>query len=236
MTKLEYLKQLEDALKNKLNRNEINEIMRDYAEYFVEGHNQGKSDYEIATKLGEPKEVARNIITEGKEERQQQKKQKFEKKVKEIKAEINAGDIFKKIMTIALVIIALPFLFAGVSLIGGVLLTIVGGAGAIAFTMFGFIAASIMGFVMAIMSIGFIPNTAVMLIVMGVITATLASSCVLILMFIIIRGIFRFIGKQWSFFTKRNVSFEERYNDSTYNDGYEPPSYDNSAKEGGING
>lgn len=64
MTKLEYLKILEDGLKLRLGRAEVDEIMRDYAEYFVEGKKQGKSDFEIARNLGNPREVASQIVAE----------------------------------------------------------------------------------------------------------------------------------------------------------------------------
>ena len=45
MTKLEYLKQLEDALKNRMSRKDIDDIIRDYAEYFAEGQRPGKSEF-----------------------------------------------------------------------------------------------------------------------------------------------------------------------------------------------
>ena len=67
MTKLEYLKQLEDALKNRMSRKDIDDIIRDYAEYFAEGQRQGKSEFETARGLGTPQEVAEQIVSEGME-------------------------------------------------------------------------------------------------------------------------------------------------------------------------
>ena len=64
MSRHEYLKTLENHLKLSLSRGEINDILRDYGEYFNEGENQGKSEWEIIAKLGDPKEVARQIISE----------------------------------------------------------------------------------------------------------------------------------------------------------------------------
>lgn len=42
MNKQEYLERLEACLKHKLSRDEIEDIMRDYAEYFEEGRRQSK--------------------------------------------------------------------------------------------------------------------------------------------------------------------------------------------------
>lgn len=64
MSRYEYLKTLESHLKLSLSRSEINDILRDYGEYFTEGENQGKSEWEIIAKLGDPKEVAQQIISE----------------------------------------------------------------------------------------------------------------------------------------------------------------------------
>lgn len=64
MSRYEYLKILENHLKLSLSKNEINDILRDYGEYFTEGENQGKTEWEIIAKLGDPKEVAQQIISE----------------------------------------------------------------------------------------------------------------------------------------------------------------------------
>lgn len=68
MSRYEYLKTLESYLRLSLSRNEINDILRDYGEYFNEGENQGKSEWEIIAKLGDPKEVAQQIISESHKE------------------------------------------------------------------------------------------------------------------------------------------------------------------------
>ena len=47
MNKQEYLERLEACLRHKLSREEIDDIMRDYAEYFEEGRRQSKQDSEI---------------------------------------------------------------------------------------------------------------------------------------------------------------------------------------------
>lgn len=62
MNKQEYLERLEACLKHKLSRDEIEDIMRDYAEYFEEGRRQSKQDSEISAKLGDPELVAQQLI------------------------------------------------------------------------------------------------------------------------------------------------------------------------------
>ena len=68
MNKQEYLEKLESCLKHKLSREEIEDIMRDYAEYFEEGRRQSKSDSEISAKLGTPELVAQQLIEENQEQ------------------------------------------------------------------------------------------------------------------------------------------------------------------------
>lgn len=68
LNKQEYLEQLEACLKHKLSREEIEDIMRDYAEYFEEGRRQSKQDVEIAAKLGDPELVAQQLIEESMEQ------------------------------------------------------------------------------------------------------------------------------------------------------------------------
>ena len=68
MNKQEYLEKLEACLKHKLSREEIEDIMRDYAEYFEEGRRQSKQDVEIAAKLGDPELVAQQLIEESAEQ------------------------------------------------------------------------------------------------------------------------------------------------------------------------
>ena len=64
MNKQEYLETLESLLKHKLSREDIEDIMRDYAEYFEEGRRQSKTDSEIAAKLGNPEIVAQELLEE----------------------------------------------------------------------------------------------------------------------------------------------------------------------------
>lgn len=80
MNKQEYLERLQACLKHHLSREEIEDIMRDYAEYFEEGRRQSKQDSEIAAKLGDPELVAEQLIEESQE---QQAEYKVTGKIKE---------------------------------------------------------------------------------------------------------------------------------------------------------
>ena len=65
MNKLDYLNQLESILKkHHMSKAEIDDIIRDYAEFFEEGRRQGQSDGEISAKLGTGIDELRNILAE----------------------------------------------------------------------------------------------------------------------------------------------------------------------------
>ena len=64
MTKESYLQALENLLKKHLSKSEINDILRDYGEYFDDGRRQNKTDTEISAKLGDPEIIAQQFIEE----------------------------------------------------------------------------------------------------------------------------------------------------------------------------
>ena len=64
MSRLEYLDILEQKLKKFMTQKEVNDIVRDYAEYFEEGKAQGNTDEETAAKLGSPEKIAEQILEE----------------------------------------------------------------------------------------------------------------------------------------------------------------------------
>ncbi|WP_270939835.1 DUF1700 domain-containing protein [Romboutsia lituseburensis] len=68
MNKIEFLEILKDYLKKDFSENEINDILRDYEEYFVDGLIEGKSDMEIIEALGSPKAIANELISQIKKE------------------------------------------------------------------------------------------------------------------------------------------------------------------------
>lgn len=73
MNRAEYISQLEFSLKGKLPPREINEILRDYSEYFEAGKGEGKTEEEISVNLGIPSMVAEQILSENEEEAPQER-------------------------------------------------------------------------------------------------------------------------------------------------------------------
>ena len=59
MNRSEYIAQLTAALRGKLAVNEIEDIVRDYQEFFDEGVRQGKSEQQVAAELGNPRRCGR---------------------------------------------------------------------------------------------------------------------------------------------------------------------------------
>lgn len=64
MNKEEYLEELKKLLNAHLSNADINDILRDYGEYFEDGRRQNKTDIEISAKLGSPKIIAQQFIEE----------------------------------------------------------------------------------------------------------------------------------------------------------------------------
>lgn len=64
MNKNDFLDILRDYLKGTFSQLEINDILRDYEEFFLNGELQGKSDEEIIRGLGSPKSIAQELIEE----------------------------------------------------------------------------------------------------------------------------------------------------------------------------
>ena len=111
MTKLDYLSSLERYLKRQIPEEEIYEIMRDYAEYFEDGKNQGKTEDEISASLGSPYDIARQIVTEEKGEQQIPKQQRPKidyKKVSRKVKDLNIGGFFLLLVLVFLMILIVP--------------------------------------------------------------------------------------------------------------------------------
>ncbi|WP_340372772.1 DUF1700 domain-containing protein [Peribacillus sp. FSL E2-0218] len=61
MNKEQFLKQLNDSL-TRLSLEERQDILQDYEEYFTIGMEQGKTDQEISASLGNPKQIAKELL------------------------------------------------------------------------------------------------------------------------------------------------------------------------------
>ncbi|KMT22214.1 DUF1700 domain-containing protein [Clostridium cylindrosporum] len=64
MNKKDFLEILKDYLKGHFTEYEINDILRDYEEFFLNGKLEGKSEEEVITSLGSPKAIATELIME----------------------------------------------------------------------------------------------------------------------------------------------------------------------------
>lgn len=133
MSRYEYLKSLEGYLLKYLSREEVNEILRDYGEYFSEGEQTGKTEAQIISELGDPQTVARQIILESKPGTAIN----FDSNsVKVKRAADETVSFFKttngKILLVVLAIISAPIWLGAVGSLLGVVLAVFG-------TLFGFI-------------------------------------------------------------------------------------------------
>ena len=100
MNKSEFLEILKDYLGKDFSEYEVNDILRDYEEYFVDGIIEGKSDMERISALGSPKSIAKDLVSQMKEkdENKQFKNSKFTDNIsdKYEQSKIKARDIFRK--------------------------------------------------------------------------------------------------------------------------------------------
>ncbi|XTR37170.1 DUF1700 domain-containing protein [Paraclostridium tenue] len=64
LNKREFLEILKDYLSNHFSDDEVNDILRDYEEYFIDGEIEGKSDIQIIESLGSPKSIVRDLVDE----------------------------------------------------------------------------------------------------------------------------------------------------------------------------
>ena len=150
MRKEDFLEILKDYLKKSFSEDEIMDILRDYEEYFIDGKIEGKTEMEMISALGSPKEIAAELLAESEVNKDNKFKGKmesfyitFKNKCKSIsnkfKVNLNDKDHAKSrkkisIMQVILTIILIPFatLIAsstigfGLGLIGSIFLAIVG--------------------------------------------------------------------------------------------------------------
>jgi len=150
LRKEDFLEILKDYLKKDFSEDEIIDILRDYEEYFVNGAIEGKSEMEIISSLGSPKEIANELLAQSNIKNENKAKGKLESFFIDIKGrfkswlnrfKVNLNDknhvaSRKKIevMQILITIILIPIAFSivtttiayGVSLIASVLAMIIG--------------------------------------------------------------------------------------------------------------
>ncbi|MGL5642665.1 MAG: DUF1700 domain-containing protein, partial [Paraclostridium sp.] len=79
LNKREFLEILKDYLSSHFSADEVNDILRDYEEYFIDGEIEGKSDIQIIESLGSPKSIVRDLVEEMKESKVNSNNKKFDK-------------------------------------------------------------------------------------------------------------------------------------------------------------
>ena len=176
MTKLEYLKQLEDALKNRMSRKDIDDIIRDYAEYFAEGQRQGKSEFETARGLGTPQEVAEQIVSEGMGNTQSA----INAKVKNTWKKVRTSSIWNKVFLVILILALSPFILAGGGLILAALGIVVGALAGVVAALFGALLASFAVAVCGVMGIGLMSPSIValsLMVAVGMLAGSVLGIC-----------------------------------------------------------
>lgn len=128
MKKEDFLEILKDYLKKGFSEDEVIDILRDYEEYFIDGAIEGKSEIEIISSLGSPKEIANELLSESNIKNESKIKGKAESFFIDIKGKfklglnklkVNLNDIEHvksrkkiKFLQILFNIISLPFVFA----------------------------------------------------------------------------------------------------------------------------
>jgi uncharacterized membrane protein len=79
LNKREFLEILKDYLSNHFSNDEVDDILRDYEEYFIDGEIEGKSDIQIIESLGSPKSIVRDLVNETNESKINSRNKKFDK-------------------------------------------------------------------------------------------------------------------------------------------------------------
>jgi len=64
MNRIDFLRTLHDELDGRLADQDIEEILADYVAYFDEGQAEGRSEQDVATALGDPRQLARELRAE----------------------------------------------------------------------------------------------------------------------------------------------------------------------------
>ena len=150
MKKEDFLEILKDYLKNGFSEDEIIDILRDYEEYFIDGTIEGKSEIEIISSLGSPKEIANELLYEDNIKKENKVKGKLESFFIEAKGKLKSGlNKFKvnlddknhiksrkkiEVLQILITIILIPIAFSiaistigvGISLVASLIAFIIG--------------------------------------------------------------------------------------------------------------
>jgi len=173
MTKNEYLKSLAGNLNGHLTKEEISEILRDYREFFEDGAMQNEEESQIAERLGDPKEVAAQIVAES--------------YIDQAQTAPTVKNLFKAQAAVKAFSV-MAFIFS-IPLIMGVTVTAV----LLAAAFLVLVVASVVIFTGLLMFMSALPPSAAMLAVAVALAALFASAAVLLLMVTVVRSFVRWI-------------------------------------------
>ena len=174
MTRNEYLKALAGSLNGHISKEEISDILRDYREFFEDGALQDEEEWQTAARLGDPGEVAAQIVAEAYIGQAQEKP--------------TVKNLFKaqgavKVYSTAAFIASIPLMLAVASL---------------AFSMFllflGLIIFAVSVFTVILMTSSAFPQSALLLAGVAGAGALFASITILLLVIMMVRSFIRWIG------------------------------------------
>ena len=173
MTKNEYLKTLAGNLNGHLTKEEIGDILRDYQEFFEDGAIQNEEEAQIAERLGDPKEVAVQIVAES--------------YIDQAQAVPTVRNLFKARAAVK-AFSAMAFVLSIPPIMGVTALTVVLAAAFLAL-----VAASLVIFSGLLMFLGSLPPSAAGLAAAVALAALFASAAVLLLAVMMVRGFVRWM-------------------------------------------
>ena len=173
MTKNEYLKTLAGNLNGHLTKEEIGDILRDYQEFFEDGAIQNEEEAQIAERLGDPKEVAVQIVAES--------------YIDQAQAVPTVRKLFKARAAVK-AFSAMAFVLSIPLIMGVTALTVVLAAAFLAL-----VAASLVIFSGLLMFLGSLPPSAAGLAAAVALAALFASAAVLLLAVMMVRGFVRWM-------------------------------------------
>lgn len=189
MTRFDYLRELERYLRGRLPRREIDEILRDYAEYFNEGAAQGKTETEIAMKMGFPRDLAEQILSESRVGAGRGWRRRFRDQ-----GEYN---YWFKILAVVLIVLLSPVWLSVLGVLLGTALAVIG-------TVLGLLIAGIVVFIAGVSSVSWlVPAGWALLMTVGVGLVSLGV-CLFGLLWLTVRGLTQLAQKhRYSVFRER---------------------------------
>lgn len=207
MNKQEYLEKLAGCLKKYFSKKEVEDILRDYAEYFEEGRRQNKTDSEIAAKLGDPVIIAEQIVEENRLG-EDEFKETVKKKIKLGGEKLGGlGKFFKTVVIVVLILALIPFEVALLIFAGAILFTVLCCGVSLLILPISLVFLSLCGFVVTSMAFYFVSIPIGFLCLFGSIAAAASGICITGLLLMLIKFVWD-IFKKFFFWTGRKIKLQ----------------------------